>query len=45
MVDKQIDMLANALAKKPQAIGFAALDSQGFAIPLLKQGAGRRRSP
>src|ERR1700722_4734363 len=36
MVDKQIDMLSAALAKKPQAIGFAALDSQG-AIPLLKK--------
>lgn len=35
-VDKQIDMLAAALAKKPAAIGFAALDSQA-AIPLLKQ--------
>ena len=36
MVDKQIDMLAAALAKKPQAIGFAALDSKA-AIPLLKK--------
>ncbi len=36
MVDKQIDMLTAALAKKPAAIGFAALDSQA-AIPLLKQ--------
>jgi len=36
MVDKQIDMLAAALAKKPAAIGFAALDSQA-AIPLLKK--------
>lgn len=36
MVDKQIDMLSAALAKKPQAIGFAALDSQA-AIPLLKK--------
>ena len=36
MVDRQIDMLAAALAKKPTAIGFAALDSQA-AIPLLKQ--------
>ena len=36
MVDKQIDMLAAALAKKPSALGFAALDSQA-AIPLLKQ--------
>lgn len=35
-VDKQIDMLAAALAKKPKAIGFAALDSQA-AIPLLRQ--------
>ncbi len=35
-VDKQIDMLAAALAKKPAAIGFAALDSQA-ATPLLKQ--------
>lgn len=35
-VDRQIDMLAAALAKKPSAIGFAALDSQA-AIPLLKQ--------
>ena len=36
MVDKQIDMLSAALAKHPQAIGFAALDSQA-AIPLLKK--------
>lgn len=36
MVDRQIDMLAAALAKKPAAIGFAALDSQA-AIPLLRQ--------
>jgi ribose transport system substrate-binding protein len=36
MVDKQIDMLSAALAKKPSAIGFAALDSQA-AIPLLKK--------
>ncbi|MDO5605519.1 MAG: ABC transporter substrate-binding protein [Paracoccus sp. (in: a-proteobacteria)] len=35
-VDKQIDMLTAALAKKPAAIGFAALDSQA-AIPLLQQ--------
>ncbi|MCO6179444.1 MULTISPECIES: ABC transporter substrate-binding protein [Ciceribacter] len=35
-VDKQIDMLSAALAKNPQAIGFAALDTQA-AIPLLKQ--------
>ncbi|HEU6442699.1 MAG TPA: substrate-binding domain-containing protein, partial [Microvirga sp.] len=36
MVDKQIDMLSAALAKNPQAIGFAALDSQA-AIPLLRK--------
>ena len=36
MVDKQIDMLSAALAKHPQAIGFAALDSQA-ATPLLKK--------
>ena len=36
MVDKQIDMLSATLAKKPQAIGFAALDSKA-AIPLLKK--------
>lgn len=36
MVDKQIDMLAAALAKNPKALGFAALDTQA-AIPLLKQ--------
>lgn len=35
-VDRQIDMLAAALAKKPAALGFAALDSQA-SIPLLKQ--------
>jgi ribose transport system substrate-binding protein len=36
MVDKQIDMLSAALAKNPQAIGIAALDSKA-AIPLLKR--------
>src|SRR5882724_5657846 len=36
MVDKQIDMLSAALAKHPNAIGFAALDSKA-AIPLLKK--------
>src|SRR6202048_1921304 len=36
MVDKQIDMLSAALAKKPQALGIAALDSKA-AIPLLKR--------
>lgn len=35
-VDRQIDMLAAALAKSPAAIGFAALDSQA-AIPLLRE--------
>lgn len=35
-VDKQIDMLAAALANKPAAIGIAALDSQAV-IPLLKK--------
>ena len=36
MVDKQIDMLSADLAKHPNAIGFAALDSKA-AIPLLKK--------
>lgn len=36
MVDRQIDMLAAALAKKPAAVGFAALDSKA-AIPLLRK--------
>jgi ribose transport system substrate-binding protein len=40
MVDKQIDMLSADLAKHPQAIGFAALDSQA-AIPLLKTAQGQ----
>jgi len=35
-VDRQMDMLSAALARKPAAIGFAALDSQA-AIPLLQQ--------
>jgi ribose transport system substrate-binding protein len=35
-VDKQIEMLQAALAKKPQAICFAALDSKA-AIPLLQK--------
>ncbi len=35
-VDKQIEMLQSALDKKPDAIGFAALDSQA-SIPLLQQ--------
>jgi len=36
MVDKQIDMLSADLAKHPNALGFAALDSKA-AIPLLKK--------
>ncbi|WP_206956588.1 ABC transporter substrate-binding protein [Trinickia acidisoli] len=36
MVDKQIDMLSAALAKNPQALGIAALDSKAV-IPLLKR--------
>ncbi len=36
MVDKQIDMLQTALDKHPQALAFAALDSQA-AIPQLEQ--------
>ncbi|MEM7567835.1 MAG: ABC transporter substrate-binding protein, partial [Pseudomonadota bacterium] len=35
-VDRQIDILAAAMAKNPSAIGFAALDSQA-AIPLLRE--------
>jgi ribose transport system substrate-binding protein len=35
-VDRQIDMLSAALSRGPDAIGFAALDSQA-AIPLLQQ--------
>ncbi len=38
MVDKQIDMLAAALAKKPAALAIAALDSQAV-LPLLKKAA------
>ena len=37
-VEEQITMLTNVLAKKPDAIGFAALDSQA-AAPLLEQAA------
>jgi ribose transport system substrate-binding protein len=36
MVDKQIEMLQAALDKNPDAIGFAALDSQA-SIPLLQE--------
>ncbi len=35
-VDRQMDMLQTALDREPDAIGFAALDSQA-AIPLLEQ--------
>jgi ribose transport system substrate-binding protein len=35
-VDRQMDMLAAALSRQPDAIGFAALDSQA-ATPLLQQ--------
>jgi ribose transport system substrate-binding protein len=35
-VDRQLDMLAAALSRNPDAIGFAALDSQA-ATPLLEQ--------
>ncbi|KFL32057.1 LacI family transcriptional regulator [Devosia riboflavina] len=35
-VDRQMDMLAAALSRNPDAIGFAALDSQA-AVPLLQQ--------
>jgi ribose transport system substrate-binding protein len=35
-VDRQIDMLAAAMANNPTAIGFAALDSQA-AVPLLRE--------
>ena len=35
-VDRQMDMLAAALSREPDAIGFAALDSQA-ALPLLQQ--------
>ncbi|MEO8118122.1 MAG: ABC transporter substrate-binding protein [Rhodoferax sp.] len=35
-VDKQIDMLSAAMAKKPKAIGLAALDSKAT-IPLMKK--------
>ncbi|SFV38256.1 ribose transport system substrate-binding protein [Devosia crocina] len=37
-VDRQMDMLAAALSRQPDAIGFAALDSQA-AVPLLQQAA------
>lgn len=37
-VEEQMTMLANALAKQPAAIGFAALDSEA-AAPVLEQAA------
>ena len=36
MIDKQIDMLNAAIARKPQGIGFAALDSKAE-VPLLRK--------
>ncbi|WP_054860138.1 substrate-binding domain-containing protein [Gracilibacillus sp. JCM 18860] len=36
-VDKQMEMLRTALDKKPDAIGFAALDSQAATPPLLEE--------
>ncbi|PWU11164.1 MAG: BMP family ABC transporter substrate-binding protein [Verrucomicrobia bacterium] len=41
MIDKQIDILSAALGKKPNAICFAALDSQA-ALPLLKKAQAAR---
>jgi ribose transport system substrate-binding protein len=38
-VDKQMEMLRAALGKNPDALGFAALDSQA-SIPLLKEAQG-----
>lgn len=37
-IDKQIDMLNAAIAKKPQGLGFAALDSKAE-VPILKKAA------
>lgn len=39
-VEEQLDMLTNDLAKSPDAIGFAALDSKA-AAPLLEQAQGQ----
>jgi ribose transport system substrate-binding protein len=36
MIDKQIDMLNAAISRKPQGLGFAALDSKAE-VPLLKK--------
>jgi ribose transport system substrate-binding protein len=41
MIDKQIDMLNAAIAKKPQGLGFAALDSKAE-VPLLKKAADQK---
>lgn len=38
MIDKQTDILNAAIAKKPQGLGFAALDSQAQ-VPALKKAA------
>ncbi|WP_312500374.1 ABC transporter substrate-binding protein [Bacillus luti] len=40
-VDKQVEMLRNTLDKKPDAIGFAALDSKA-ALPLLEQAKNKK---
>ncbi len=37
-VDRQMDMISAAIAKKPTALGIAAIDSQA-AVPLLKRAA------
>ncbi|MDR4945144.1 ABC transporter substrate-binding protein [Neobacillus cucumis] len=40
-VDKQVEMLRNALDKKPNAIGLAALDSKAV-LPLLEQAQSKK---
>ncbi|MFS0779260.1 ABC transporter substrate-binding protein [Neobacillus sp. 3P2-tot-E-2] len=40
-VDKQVEMLRNALDKKPDAIGLAALDSKAV-LPLLEQAQNKK---
>ncbi|WP_102275770.1 ABC transporter substrate-binding protein [Cytobacillus massiliigabonensis] len=40
-VDKQMEMLRAALDKKPDALGFAALDSQA-AVPLLQEASDKK---
>ncbi len=42
-VDKQVEMLRSTLDKKPDAIGFAALDSKA-ALPLLEQAKKQKNS-